>query len=199
MLPQSPKLSFPWRKHFASFLQGCMRGLHDLLRGTSPGYSIIKPHPHCNHFSVNLDAVPAALKVEIACFLKRLCYPTAPHGVKTLPWRPENLHVGDILWNIYISVCHMKNVVWTLLFLSSELIPWGIKDLTVFMCYFHSLEEPDYIFYVSQTHWQLSIIELDNNTISLETKRGVSVCKVIHFPCMWCVCVSAHTHTNTPK
>lgn len=32
MLRQSPKLSCPGRKHFACFLQGWMRSLHDLLR-----------------------------------------------------------------------------------------------------------------------------------------------------------------------
>lgn len=39
---------------------------------TCPGSSIIKPHPHCNHFIVSLDAVPAAIRTETAWSLKHV-------------------------------------------------------------------------------------------------------------------------------
>jgi len=72
---------------------------------TCSGSSIIKPHPHCNHFSVNLDAVPAAIWKERSWSLKHLCYPTASHGVKTLPWRTLKLTCWwCTLQHIYLRV-----------------------------------------------------------------------------------------------
>jgi hypothetical protein len=74
---------------------------------TWPGSFIIKPHPRCNHFSVNLDAIPIAIGMETAWSLKHLYYPTTSHGVKTLPWRPKT-YVLVMWFATYILYLHVS-------------------------------------------------------------------------------------------
>lgn len=104
ILSQSPKLSCPWRKHFACFLQGWMRSLHDLLRENLFWFQYNQTTSSCNYFNVNLDAVPAAIRMETAWSLKHMCYPTASHDVITLP---EDLKTYMLVmyFAIYIFTC----------------------------------------------------------------------------------------------